>query len=74
MVQFSMGRAIAIVPPILKQDHSKSVHFFRIANVFFEKMIAICRDFKYLGFHISDPIQNLDHLQTNPFLTIQNSS
>ena len=26
----------------------------------------------WLGFRISDPIQNPDHLQTNLFLTIQN--
>ena len=35
-------------------------------------MVAICQNFKKkLSFRISDPIQNLDHLQTN-FLTIQN--
>ena len=39
--------------------HSKSGHF--------------CPDFKQLGFQILDPFQNLDHLQTNFFLTIQNS-
>ena len=38
----------------------------------FDKMAAICPDFKWLGFRISDPIQNLDHLQPNLFWTIQN--
>ena len=37
-----------------------------------EKMAAICPYFKWLDFHISDPIQNLDHLQTKLFSTIQN--
>ena len=31
----------------------------------FDKMVAICADFKWLGFRISDPIQNPDHLQPN---------
>ena len=35
-------------------------------------MAAICLDFKWLGFQVLDPIQNLDHLQPNLFLTIQN--
>ena len=34
-------------------------------------MAAICPDFKWLGLQISDPIQNLDNLQTNLFSTIQ---
>ena len=38
----------------------------------FDKMVAICPDFKWLDFQISDPIQNPDHLQTNLFWTIQN--
>ena len=38
----------------------------------FDKMVPICLDFKQSGFQISDPIQNLDHLQTNLFSTIQN--
>ena len=41
-------------------------------QMFFDKMEAICKDFKWLGFLIADPIQNPDHLQYNPFLTIQN--
>ena len=36
----------------------------------FDKMAAICLDFKWLGFQIQDPIQNPDHLQTNLFLAI----
>ena len=38
----------------------------------FHKMVAICPGFKCLGFLISDPIPNSDHLQPNLFLTIQN--
>ena len=38
----------------------------------FDKMDAICADFKLLGFRISEPILNLVHLQPNLFLTIQN--
>ena len=38
----------------------------------FDKMVAICSDFKWLGFWISDPIQNPYNLQPNLFLTIQN--
>ena len=38
----------------------------------FDKMVAIYTDFKWLDFQISDPSQNLDHLQTNLFLTVQN--
>ena len=37
-----------------------------------DKMAAIYSDFKWLGFQISDPIQNMDHLQPNLFPTIQN--
>ena len=35
-------------------------------------MVAICPNFKWLGFQISDPIQNMNHFQTNLFLTIWN--
>ena len=38
--------------------------------LFFDKMAAIYPDFKWLGFKISDPIQNPDHWQANLFLTI----
>ena len=40
----------------------------------FHKRVAICSDFKWLGFRISDPILNLNHLQTNLFSSIQTSS
>ena len=36
-------------------------------------MVAICPDFKWLGFQITDPIQNWDHSQPNLFLIIWNS-
>ena len=75
MVRFSIGQALAlgisIVPTIQKPDHSKSGHFSLDFN-FFYKMVAICPDFKWLSFRISDPIKNPDHLQPNLFLTILN--
>ena len=37
-----------------------------------DKMAAICLDFEWLGFQISDPIWNSDQLQSNLFLTIWN--
>ena len=37
----------------------------------FDKMAAIYQDFKFLGFGVSNPIQNPDHLQHNLYLTIQ---
>ena len=37
-----------------------------------DKKALICLNFKWLGFRISDPIQNLDYLQPNLILTIQN--
>ena len=40
--------------------------------MFFDKMVAICPDFKWLGFRISDLSPNPDHLQPNLFMTIQN--
>ena len=36
----------------------------------FDKMAAIGLDFKWLGFQISDPIPNPDHLEPNLFSTI----
>ena len=36
----------------------------------FDKMAAICPDFKWFGFWISDPIRNPDDLQPNLFLII----
>ena len=38
----------------------------------FDKMEAICPDFKWLGFRISDPIKNPNHLQPKLFLTFRN--
>ena len=46
--------------------------FFSGFQIVFEKMAAICSDFKWLGFHISDSIKKPGHLQTNLFLTIPN--
>ena len=36
------------------------------------KMETICLNFKWLGFQISDPFRNPDHLQPNLLSTIQN--
>ena len=58
-------------------NHSK-IRPFKICTflsgfqMVFDKMAAICPDFKRSGFGISDHIQNLDHLQPNLFLTLQN--
>ena len=41
-------------------------------QMLFDKMEANCPDFKWLGFQISDPIRNSDHLQPNLFWTIRN--
>ena len=38
----------------------------------FDKMAAICPDFRWSCFQIPDPIQNPGQLQPNLFLTIQN--
>ena len=38
----------------------------------FDKMAVICPDLKWLGFQISDPIQNPKHLLHSLFLNIQN--
>ena len=38
----------------------------------FVKIAVSCPDFKWLGFRITGPIWNPDHLQTNLLLTIQN--
>ena len=71
MIWFSNGQALAlaIVTSILKPDHSKSGHLTEF-QFFFDKMVTICHSFKWLGFRISDPISNPDHLQPNLFLTI----
>ena len=71
IVWFSNGRAlpipIAIVPTIQNQD------IFVCFQMVFDKMVAICLNFKWLDFRISDPIRNPDLAQPNLFLTIQNS-
>ena len=69
---WALAMAKAIVPTIQKPDHSKSGHVFPDFKCFFDKMAVICLDFKWLGFWISNPIQNSDHLQPNLFWTIHN--
>ena len=39
----------------------------------FDIMAAICLDFKWLGFRISDPFQDMDNFQTNFFSAISNA-
>ena len=41
--------------------------------MFFDKMAAICPDYKWLAFQISDPTQKPEHLQPNLISTIRNS-
>ena len=65
MVQFSKDKAIAMAP-----TNWKLYIFVQISNGS-DKMAAICMNFKWLGFQISDSIWNPDHLQTNLLLTIQ---
>ena len=47
-------------------DKTESEHKTEFQKVT-DKMAAICTDFKWLGFWISDPFQNPDHLQPNLF-------
>ena len=60
-------------PNHLKTRPFKMRMFLSWFQMTFDKMAAICSDFKWLGFRITDPIQNLDHLQPNFFSTIWNS-
>ena len=46
--------------------------FLPIFQMVFDKMAAICPDFRWSCFQIPDPIQNPGQLQPNLFLTIQN--
>ena len=64
----SNGRALAMAI-VLHPTIENLDLFVRISNSF-DKMAAICPELKWLGIRISDPIQNLDHLQPNLFLTI----
>ena len=79
-VGFQMGRisygwalalAIAIVPTIKKTGPFEIWTFLSGLQIVFDKLAAICLDFKWLGFRISDPVRNPDHLPPNLFLTIQ---
>ena len=58
--------AMAIALTIRKTDRT----FLSRFQKGFEKMAAICMDFKWLGFWITGPIKNPDHLQPNLLLTI----
>ena len=63
MVLFSKSQAKAMVPTIQNTDI-----FVKILNVY-DKMAA---GFQIAGLPDFGAFQNLDHLQTNLFLTIQN--
>ena len=76
MVRFSNGQALATTIGLVP-NHSKTrpFKFWALLSRFqmvFDKMVAICLDFKWLGFWISDPIWNPDHLQPYLWMTIQN--
>ena len=69
--------ALAIDPTIQKRTIQKPgpleiKTFLPRFQMGFNKMAAICSDFKWLGFRISDPTQNWDHLQADLSMTIQN--
>ena len=69
MVQFSKSHAIDLTMATFPTFKTwKVLSKFQMC---FDQMAAICPYFKWLGFQISFPMQNPDHLQ-NLFLTIQN--
>ena len=59
-------------PNHLKTRPFKIRPFLSGFQMVFDKMAAICQDFKWLSFLISDPISNPDHLQPNLYWTIWN--
>ena len=72
-IRFEENELIRVLTP----DHSKTgpfviQTFLSGFQMVFDKMAAICLDFKWLGLRISDPIQNPGNLQPNLFWTIQN--
>ena len=74
MVQFSNGRAFShgysYSPNHLITGLFENRMFLSGFQMVSDKMGAICLDSKWLGFRISDPIWNRDHLQLNLFLAI----
>ena len=64
--------ARAIVPNFAIKTVQNPDVFVRIFQIVFDKMVAISTNFKWLGFRISDPIQNSNHMQPNLFSAIQN--
>ena len=75
MVRFSKGQVIAVaihnyVPDHLKSGPFKIWMFLSWFEMFFDKKVAICPDYKWSGFWIEDSIWNRDHLQPNLSLTI----
>ena len=53
-------------PNHLKTRLFKILTFLFRFQMVFDKMVAICLHLECLRLQISDPIQNLNHLQTNP--------
>ena len=66
------GLVYSYSPDYFKTWPFKIRKFCMNFKMVFDKMAAICLYFKWLGFRISDPIQNPDHVQTNLFLTVWN--
>ena len=64
------GLSYGYSPNHLKTRPFKIRPFLSGFQMVFDKMAAICQDFKWFGFRISDPIRNLDHLQPNLFSII----
>ena len=70
MVQFSNGQALAMAMAIVLTIQNPDI--LSGFQIVFDNMAAICLDFKWLGFRISDAIRNPDHWQPNLFWTIRN--
>ena len=58
--QIPNGRALAMALAIVLNIQNP---FLSVFQMVFDKMAAICHNFKKSSFWISDPIQNPDHLQ-----------
>ena len=67
MVQFSNGLALAIVLTIQKTGPFEIRTFLSGFQIVCDNMAAMCPDYKWLGFRISDLIQNPDHFQIKRF-------
>ena len=71
MVGVSNGGALAMAIAKSQPFENRTIQnldFVSGFQIVFDKMSAICPDFKW----ITDPIRNPDHLKPNLFWTIQN--